>query len=464
MSFYMMGPFVFSPFGGRSVPERRKEEQFSEKDPFTETDAQDMSRMTGESDGIYDAVVIGGGPVGCRAAESACRNGLSRVLVLEEHPETGSPVQCAGLLSVSAFREAGLRDDDACILNRISGARVFAPSGECLCLKGKGVMAYAVSRKLFDRKLAENAAAAGVQFRMKTTVLKTEIVRMKDGTPLRKVTAVSAGKETVFYARFVIAADGVRSTVSRREGFAVPDRIVLAGFQNECQFRPESPDDVEIYIGSRVPGFFAWAVPLGDETSGIGRIGLAVDPSAAGKDGDVTCASAFFEKLIRETPSLKERIGPSAFEFVVGSIPVTPLSKTYGEAFLVAGDAAGQCKPVSGGGIYTGLKAADIAGKCAAQAVLSGDVSEKSLKIYESRWKASFGKEIDFGMKFHRFRRSMTDEEMNTLIHEMNDPALLNMITEYGDIDHPSVLITKLLFSKHALKLTKIVGRLIRML
>ena len=58
----------------------------------------------------------------------------------------------------------------------------------------------------------------------------------------------------------------------------------------------------------------------------------------------------------------------------------------------------------------------------------------------------------------------MTDEEMNILIRTLNDPELLETITLYGDMDRPSVLIRKLLFSKHALRLTKVVGRLIRMI
>ena len=53
---------------------------------------------------MYDVVVIGGGPTGSSAARLCAEAGLSTLLV-EEHATIGYPVQCAGLLSNSAFAE-----------------------------------------------------------------------------------------------------------------------------------------------------------------------------------------------------------------------------------------------------------------------------------------------------------------------------------------------------------------------
>ncbi|MCL2550016.1 MAG: hypothetical protein FWE78_03660 [Methanimicrococcus sp.] len=46
----------------------------------------------------------------------------------------------------------------------------------------------------------------------------------------------------------------------------------------------------------------------------------------------------------------------------------------------------------------------------------------------------------------------------------MNDPEILEMITEYGDMDHPSVLIRKLMLSKHSLKMMKLFGTFMKTL
>ncbi|HJK47411.1 MAG TPA: FAD-dependent monooxygenase, partial [Methanocorpusculum sp.] len=55
---------------------------------------------------MYDVIIAGAGPTGSAAARFCAKAGLS-TLVLEEHAAIGYPVQCAGLLSNSAFAECG---------------------------------------------------------------------------------------------------------------------------------------------------------------------------------------------------------------------------------------------------------------------------------------------------------------------------------------------------------------------
>jgi len=52
----------------------------------------------------YDVAIVGGGPVGSTAARICAKSGL-KTLLIEEQAHFGYPVQCAGLLSDSAFRE-----------------------------------------------------------------------------------------------------------------------------------------------------------------------------------------------------------------------------------------------------------------------------------------------------------------------------------------------------------------------
>jgi flavin-dependent dehydrogenase len=55
------------------------------------------------------------------------------------------------------------------------------------------------------------------------------------------------------------------------------------------------------------------------------------------------------------------KIMPGEWKPSYSAIPLRPLRKTCGERILVVGDAAGQVKPTSGGGIYYGMLCADIA-------------------------------------------------------------------------------------------------------
>ena len=111
---------------------------------------------------------------------------------------------------------------------------------------------------------------------------------------------------------------------------------------------------------------------------------------------------------------------------------------------IAVGDAAGQVKPTSGGGIYPGLVSAKIAGEVAAAAACEGDSSAARLCEYERRWRAALGRELRLGMIVHRMRAGMADCEMDDLVrHLAGREDLLRIIEEEGDIDRPSRAIRK---------------------
>ena len=45
-------------------------------------------------------------------------------------------------------------------------------------------------------------------------------------------------------------------------------------------------------------------------------------------------------------------------------LPLSRISRTYGDRFIVVGDAAGLVKPTTGGGIYYSLVSASIGAEC----------------------------------------------------------------------------------------------------
>lgn len=407
---------------------------------------------------IYDVIVVGGGPTGSTAARYAKLNGIRRVLVVEENASIGSPVQCAGLLSVAALRETDMEPDSSFVLNAVRGAKVYPPSGKQLKITGKETKAYVVSRKMFDRKLAEKAANEGAEYLMKAQAVGLNDIVFADDSGDIKCKALEIlhnGEKKMLYAKIIIAADGVRSRTAKFAGL-LPCEKVLPGIQIEANYRSEETDFVEMFVGSEAPGFFAWSIPASETVS---RIGLAVDP----KKTQNISAGDYLEHLLLN-PVIEEKIKPGFTDFVAGGIPIGPMKKTYASGLMVVGDAAGQCKPISGGGIYTGAVAAKIAAKVAAEAVSENDFSEKKMAEYEKRWKKELGRELDIGMRVHDYRMKLTDEEMNRIFDELNDPEILELITEYGDMDHPSVLIQKLMLSKQSFKMMKLFGTFIKTL
>lgn len=378
----------------------------------------------------YDVVVIGAGPAGAMAAKYAVQNG-AKTLIIEEHASIGSPVQCTGLISTKALSECEMGEGNF-VLSRIKGAYLYAPNGEEALIRGKEIKAYVIDRKIFDRALVEKAVHKGADI-----LMKTRFVGLDNG----KISVISNGKMKEISGNIIIGADGIQSGVGRSTGLPRCEKYI-SGIQFEAPYIPKDQEYVEIFTGNEIaPGFFSWAVPF----SGMARIGLARVPGLP--------ARHYLEKLLHH-PVISSRYKGSRTEFVVGGIPLGPPKKTVSGKVLLVGDAAGQVKPTSGGGIYMGAKCAKIAGEVAAKA----SRKECALFEYENRWRKAIGRELEIGMMIHRSIGKLSDENLNEFITFLNKPEIRDMITEYGDMDHPSVLIQKLIKTGNSLKIMKFMG------
>lgn len=379
----------------------------------------------------YDVVVVGAGPAGAMASKYAARNGAN-TLMIEEHSSIGSPVQCTGLISKAALSECEI-GEGSFVLARMKGAFVYAPNGEELTIRGKDVMAYVIDRKIFDRELVEGSLEAGTELMLKTRFT---------GLHEKGISVLSSGERKEINADIVIGADGITSRVGRSAGLT-QCRKFLSGIQFEAPYDARDPEFVEIFTGNMfAPGFFAWAVPLG----GMARIGLA-------KNMDDKPALNHMEELMKH-PAVRSRYRGSRTEHVVGGIPLGPPERTVMDNVMLVGDAAGQVKPTSGGGVYMGAVCAKIAGEVAARAARK----EADINEYEKRWRGAVGRELAIGMMIHRSIGKLSDDNLNEFVSFLNRPGMTERITEYGDMDHPSVLLKEMLRGADKMRLLKLLG------
>ncbi|MDP3103434.1 MAG: NAD(P)/FAD-dependent oxidoreductase [Candidatus Methanoperedens sp.] len=379
----------------------------------------------------YDVAVIGAGPTGAIASKYAAWNG-ARTLLIEEHSSIGSPVQCTGLISKAALTQCEV-GEGSFVLSRMKGAFVYAPNGDELTIRGKDVMAYVIDRKIFDRELVERSLDAGAEL-----MLKTRFMGLHSGG----ISVLSSGVRKDIQADIIIGADGIMSSVGRAAGLPRCKKF-LSGIQFEGPYKARDPEFVEIFTGNKfAPGFFGWAVPFG----GMARIGLAKNM------GDKS-ALHYLNELIKH-PVLASRYRESRTELVVGGIPLGPPERTVTDNVMLAGDAAGQVKPTSGGGVYMGAVCAKIAGEVAARA----SRKETGIEEYEKRWRSAVGRELALGMVIHKSLGKLTDENLNEFIEFLNRPGMSERITEYGDMDHPSVLLKELLRGADKMRLVKLLG------
>jgi geranylgeranyl reductase family protein len=362
-----------------------------------------------------DVMVVGGGPAGCIAAAAMASE--LEVRVVEEHPRIGVPVQCAGLVTPRVVEMASAEDT---VINRVDGAYVHFPGGRTLELQGDEVKAVVVDRGEFDRCCASLAEKAGADI---TTGQKCRGVR-------RSAQGILASMEGGdMECKALLAADGYRSQIAGALGLP-PARELVRGIEVDLRLRSEDQRRVRVFLGRKVaPGFFAWAIPCGDLT----RVGLCVSRGNGAPLGYLN------HLLSVQGWSEVERVRTYS-----GAIPLGYAERTYSDRVLVVGDAAGMAKPLSGGGIYTGLTAAEMAAETFKEAFRSGDMSVNALSRYERRWKEVLGSELRNSYLVRKVFVRMSDQDLDKVGARLDTPRAMEVISE-GDIDHPTALAPRLI-------------------
>ena len=133
-----------------------------------------------------------------------------------------------------------------------------------------------------------------------------------------------------------------------------------------------------------------------------------------------------------------ERLG-----YAGGVVPIGTPAKIYADRVMLVGDAAGQVKPVSGGGLYFGLQAAAFAAETALEAFSSGDFSAAALARYQLRCSA-LTREIQVGLALRKFYLSLDEHHMDGLVRFFGRRFWTRLVARYGDIDYPSTLAGKI--------------------
>jgi geranylgeranyl reductase family protein len=318
---------------------------------------------------MFDFVVVGAGPPGARFARRAAAAG--RDVVVFEAGTVGEPLACSGHVSTDLWEYTAADARDALLQNEIYGARfhVRGPGSEDYPFYKDAVVSNVIDRVGLDRHLADLAREAGADVREQHAV--TGVEEHEDGVQV--TVSTPDGVETV-EARMVAGCDGPRSRVRRELGLPEPDDLLhgVLGFDETA----DGGDFVDVHL--TVPGFFAWRIPRGE--AGV-EYGLA---APLGDD-----VRARFDRLVAD-------YGADVTRRCSGAIPIgPPPTVTTRRGFLI-GDAAGQTKPFTGGGILYGMTSADHA----ARTIDSDDPA--TLADYEAAWRDDLGTEIRLGSWLRR--------------------------------------------------------------
>jgi len=282
-----------------------------------------------------DVVVVGAGPAGTTAAREAASRGAS-VLLLDraKFPRDkpcggGVTIRCANLLPFSI---------EPVVEDVVTGARLKIGNGREVIRDAKAPLTYMTQRRRLDAFLAEQAQAAGTDFRDGEAV--TNVERHADGTYL-----VTTKGGTSVQTRVVIGADGANGVVGNRLGYEAAATAAVA-LEGNYPYPDGVPDRwkhrVALHFGD-YPGGYGWVFPKGDHVNvGVG----------GWKDATGTNVRDMLERVcqvygfkVDELTNLRGHHLPMQRRGMVMA--------AGGSA--VVGDAAGLVDPLSGEGIYAAL-------------------------------------------------------------------------------------------------------------
>ncbi|MEM2839494.1 MAG: NAD(P)/FAD-dependent oxidoreductase [Thermoplasmata archaeon] len=358
---------------------------------------------------MKDIIIVGAGPAGNRLAMLIART--CDIVLLEEHEKIGEPTQCAGLVSPRCI-DGTTRESVLC---QIRDFVLHSPSGRKLELHAKEPKGFVIDRPKYDTLLAEAAVENGAELLTKTRATKLSL----SGESVQ-VGIKSDGAVKELNGKLAVGADGPKSFVRKTAGFAEFDLLYYGAQATGILKDDISPDAVEMYLGnSLAPGFFAWKIPAGDRV----RIGLC-----SLREG--TPFNLLDALLKSRFPNFKQETRQA------GIVPIGSLGSFSKGRVILIGDAAGQTKPLTGGGVYLGKMAAEML----AEAIRTEGPSIAAGELYEKMFRTEFGRELSRAWRLRRVMNEMSDDKLDRAVELLSDERILRMLEEAGDIDYPANL------------------------
>jgi digeranylgeranylglycerophospholipid reductase len=337
----------------------------------------------------YDIIVIGGGPVGSYTAYQLADLGYD-VGLFEKDAEVGKDVICTGIVGMDAFEKFDLPRD--AILSEMESVTFLSPSHLALDYVAPDPFACVIDRTRFDNGILKKAVMSGADVHLGKRVRQVEI-----GKDFGRVETTNGDGLTEARAKVIVVATGVNYQLHKSLGLGLPPAFLLA-VQTEAEVK--HLDMTEVYLNSLPEGSFAWVVPC---NGSVARIGALTQSGSLGH----------LKKFIEERLDNGHNGGPPriARKPIAHGMP----EKSVSDRVLAVGEAAGQVKTTTGGGIFYGLMCSEIAVHVLSQALQKGDLSCAGLADYEKMWNSAIGDELELGCQARKIASSLSHNQLDAI-------------------------------------------------
>ena len=351
----------------------------------------------------FDVIVLGGGPSGSSCASFLGMAG-KRVLLLDraKFPRDKTCGDGISGKSVKILKELGVIDNIHQVEHlKMHGVTFSSPKGVVVEISAKKKESneppgFVCPRQVFDNVLFQNAKKHATTLE---GFFANDLI-IEDGKVVG-VTGTYDGKQYSFRAKCLVGADGVGGISARKLGALNTHEDHLVSALRAYYDGVEGMNDkIELhFVEESLPGYF-WIFPLPGKKANVG-IGMVVSDMKKRKLNlekvmyDVIAKNNLFKPRFANAKKISE---VKRWQLPVGSFR----PKTYGNGYLLVGDAASLIDPFTGEGIGNGLVSGKIASTILLKAFEKGDFSEAVLSEYQTALYDEVGNELNTSYKLQK--------------------------------------------------------------
>ncbi len=361
-------------------------------------------------------VVVGAGIIGLVMAKELASHGLETTVYDGKKDVSEGSEKASGILSKKGLELSGIDYKDS-IVNTLSGARLHF-GRQTLNVIAKNVQAYVLDRGKLAEANYRSAVKAGVEVKLGSRLDLERIRDFDDGNTV------------------IVGADGAVSSVARAFAFPQIKSFVLTYKAEYKNAKISNRNIVDLYFSKKyAQGFFGWVAPYSDS---VAELGIGITDKV--KKHSMMAFDSF-----TGTEEVKGTIdGAELIKGHASIIPVSSRAKTAEGNVILLGDAAGQTKATTGGGIIFGIACAKVAARSIYLHIKDG----RKLSLYDKDWRRSYGADLKMHAALHDYYSKVSEAHMERFIGIAKALGAESFFSKYGDMDSPTLMLKRLFLRK----------------
>lgn len=328
----------------------------------------------------FDLIIIGAGPAGLATALGAKKNGVEKILIIDQQPAVGNQLKGQSIhYRPDILSKIFLNDfPQKAFVSEIKsfGRNYYSPSGKKSFHLEDNINRVWIDFRLFLNEVAKEAVLEDVFLRVNTEA--TNLVTLPNGRIQVFIKDLLKIQSDILTTRVVVGAEGMKSITAQLQHLPQPSPLcpIIRGHF----FGEHNEIDMEFLFFSDNNLDVAGTSFIFPHEQQNAEFGLIIFPEVS-----IDPLPNYWKiwEAVLNSPIVKEKIEISRFyETILSTIPMGgPVSKIYTNNCFIVGETAGHVTPSGGSGILTGLELGLFLGEQLGKNYPSWD--EESLKTIE---------------------------------------------------------------------------------